>query len=191
MTARALSRVKLLALFAVFAVPLGIAAVVYMDPGKYDPGTTNRGDLIEPVRPMETALLLQANGDGLQRDFFMRRWTLLFWNGAQCDLYCEASLFKIRQARLILGRHAARVKTVYLSAPGAGAGGGLSRLQKFHPALQLVRLDRGAAVMSGLAAGRIYVVDPLGNLMMSYPRDAATRDIVTDMKWLLKVSKIG
>jgi hypothetical protein len=40
-------------------------------------------------------------------------------------------------------------------------------------------------------AGRIYIVDPLGNLMMSYARDAEPKGLLTDMKKLLKLSHIG
>jgi len=41
------------------------------------------------------------------------------------------------------------------------------------------------------AAGRIYLVDPLGNLMMSYPGDAPPKSILTDLERLLKLSHIG
>jgi hypothetical protein len=47
--------------------------------------------------------------------------------------------------------------------------------------------DPGTAVTSG----KLYVVDPLGNLMMSYPGDAPPKSILTDLERLLKLSHIG
>jgi len=41
------------------------------------------------------------------------------------------------------------------------------------------------------AAGRSYLVDPLGNLMMSYPADAAPKGMLKDLKRLLRLSHIG
>ena len=38
---------------------------------------------------------------------------------------------------------------------------------------------------------RIYVVDPLGNLMMSYPAGADPNGIRKDLARLLRVSRIG
>lgn len=40
-------------------------------------------------------------------------------------------------------------------------------------------------------AGRIYIVDPLGNLMMSYAADAKPKGLLEDLKKLLKLSHIG
>ncbi len=40
-------------------------------------------------------------------------------------------------------------------------------------------------------AGRIYIIDPLGNLMMSYAPEAASRALLEDMKRLLRLSHIG
>ena len=46
--------------------------------------------------------------------------------------------------------------------------------------------DSGAAV-----APRVYLIDPLGNLMMSYAADAKPKGMLEDMKRLLRLSSIG
>jgi hypothetical protein len=43
----------------------------------------------------------------------------------------------------------------------------------------------------GIGEGRVYIVDPLGNLMMSYPSDAGPGDLYDDLRRLLRVSRIG
>ena len=40
-------------------------------------------------------------------------------------------------------------------------------------------------------AGRIYIVDPLGNLMMSYAPNAPQKALLEDLRKLLKLSHIG
>jgi hypothetical protein len=40
-------------------------------------------------------------------------------------------------------------------------------------------------------AGRIFIVDPLGNLLMSYAATAPDKALLTDMKKLLRLSHIG
>jgi hypothetical protein len=42
-----------------------------------------------------------------------------------------------------------------------------------------------------LISGRIYLVDPLGNLMMSYGSRSEAKGILSDLKKLLKLSHIG
>jgi hypothetical protein len=42
-----------------------------------------------------------------------------------------------------------------------------------------------------LEAHRLYIIDPLGNLMMSYEVDTNPREIYKDLKKLLRGSRIG
>ena len=42
-----------------------------------------------------------------------------------------------------------------------------------------------------IKAGRIYISDPLGNLMISYPADINPKGILKDLKKLLRASRIG
>ena len=42
-----------------------------------------------------------------------------------------------------------------------------------------------------LDAGRVYIVDPLGNLMMYYRPDADAGGLLKDLRKLLKFSRIG
>ena len=71
-----------------------------------------------------------------------------------------------------------------------------------HPDLIAARVDNapGAELLRPFpefdgvpvpAAGRLYVVDPLGNLVLSYPRAADRQGLLKDMERLLKLSHIG
>jgi hypothetical protein len=45
--------------------------------------------------------------------------------------------------------------------------------------------------LAGDPPGHIYLIDPLGNLMMRFPRDADPSRILRDIVRLLKASQIG
>ena len=66
--------------------------------------------------------------------------------------------------------------------PALDLGGGLLRVR----ALGLV-LDGVAPA----AAGRLYLIDPLGNLVLSYSAAAPDKALLTDVKKLLRLSHIG
>ena len=49
----------------------------------------------------------------------------------------------------------------------------------------------GQLPVKGALADHIYVVDPFGNLVLRYPRDADPLKIIKDLSRLLKTSRIG
>lgn len=188
------SRMLLLLITACFAVPLVVAAVLvqFWRPG----GSGAHGDLLDTARPMPDLVLRQA-GDPLSvRELFDRRWTLLYWLPATCDQSCEQSLYYMRQVRLALGKDADRVQTVLATddAPTETLSGWLARE---HAAMQLTEADGhlpaflAESFAAGTAEGWIYVIDPLGNLLMRYASDSEPGDILDDLKHLLKLSRIG
>lgn len=142
---------------------------------------------------VDTGAAAAIGASTLDAGFFRGHWTLLLWGGANCGLDCEAGLFKMRQARLALGRHRTRVRTAYLLAPGEPFEIHPPQLLRRHPRLAVARLDGEARVvraLSALAPG-VYIVDPNGNLMMNYAANATARGITRDLKHLLRTSRIG
>ena len=121
------------------------------------------------------------------------RWLLLFNGTATCDLHCQANLFKMRQARLVLGRDAARVRTVYL-LPETTLNPELNEVLTQYPALSVYRINnliQSSSKIPPLKQNQVYIADPAGNLVLSYAVNAYSRDIIKDFKRLLKASKIG
>lgn len=154
-------------------------------------GTVDAG--IAAGAGVDTGAAAAIGASALDAGFFRGHWTLLLWGGANCGLDCEAGLFKMRQARLALGRHRTRVRTAYLLAPGEPFEIHPPQLLRRHPRLAVARLDGEARVvraLSALAPG-VYIVDPNGNLMMNYAANATARGITRDLKHLLRTSRIG
>lgn len=190
-------------LIAMFFVPLAIAFVLYYGVDGWRPaGSTNHGDLVTPARPLPDVTLPLAQGGAADPKLLHGKWTLIYIGSGQCDARCREALTLIRQSRLALGDEMSRVQRVFLST---GECCDRPYLEQEHAGLITLKAHGDSA--SGLLrefseavgapsgqigqAGRIYIVDPLGNLMMSYAPTAAPRGLLEDLKKLLKLSHIG
>lgn len=195
-------RRQLLALAALFFVPLAVAFWLYYGPGHWRPsGATNKGDLIDPARPLPAVSLPRADGTPTGSEFLRGKWTILYVGDGACDARCRKALYLTRQSRIAINKDMDRVQRVFLVT---GHCCNTAFLAAEHPDLLVARLDtagpEGAQLLArfpdagGLppsAAGLIYVIDPLGNLMMSYSPAAPDKALLTDLRKLLRLSHIG
>ena len=184
------------ALFLVFLLPVTMATLFYLFHDNLpSPGTKNHGELINPARPLEQFAAKTLEGKLLSLDYLHGKWTLVLVGENTCDLYCEASLFKTRQARLAMGEDITRVQRLYL-LPTASTGDHLKPLLSEHPKMIVASLQSEAQenVLNTLGAqpeGNIYIIDPLGNVMMRYSKDSTAKGMIDDLRHLLKASRIG
>jgi len=173
----------LLGLAVLFFAPIGLSFYLYYGHSELQPlGRVNRGVLFEPPRELPAGSLPAASAG---------KWTLLFVGPGDCPTQCQEKLYDTRQVRLALDRDMTRVQRVFL-ATGSCCDQGF--LQRDHPDLITLRADSDPNLLAAMAvteAGRIYVVDPLGNLMMWYAPDAPPKGLLEDMKRLLKLSHVG
>ena len=195
----------LVGLALIFFGPLGVSFYLYYGHGSWHPGgRVNAGDLIVPPRPLPSlALPLQSSGE-TDSQFLRRKWTLLYVQQGPCAERCRTSLYETRQVRLALDRDMDRVQRVFIAD---GDCCDFQFLREQHPDLIAVRMNPAAAPLLALlpdrgpgnagtvggdaAAQPIYLIDPLGNLMMSYAPDAKPKGMLEDMKRLLRLSHIG
>ena len=190
------SRSYLIGLFIIFFGPLFFAMWLFYVPNSWmNSRTQNHGTLIQPAKPLDELSLTTTNGDGWNKQQFMGKWTLLYVGDEECDLYCEASLFKMRQVRLSLGRDSQRVQHKYFGIDYEQSKQTINTIFERYPKMQIgwFMLDQATHALSlyKLQKYSIYLIDPLGNLMMQYSKDATSIGMKKDLKRLLKVSKIG
>ena len=190
------SRMFLIGVFAVFFGPLLIATWLFYVPNSWmSSKTQNHGELIQPAIPLDDFTLTSIIGDTWGKPQFMGKWTLLYIGDESCDLYCEASLFKMRQVRLTLGRDSQRVQRKYLGIDNEKNKQNINEIMKAYPHMQVnwFKLSgiKNSLSLFKLQKNFIYLIDPLGNLMMQYSQDATSKGIQKDLKRLLKFSKIG
>ncbi|NMG75973.1 hypothetical protein GPA25_14485 [Aromatoleum diolicum] len=153
-------------------------------------GRVNYGELIPPAALPAQPLTGVAGQPEFHRREFYGHWTLLFAGPGACDLVCEQALYLMRQSRLAQGQDMERVARLWLVADPVDPA---SDLLAHHNGL---RLARASAVwlqqLPDAAAGRhVYLVDPLGNVMMRFPEKADPRRVIKDLQRLLKYSALG
>lgn len=153
--------------------------------------TVNYGALIEP-RPLPDPQLMLADGTAFRLSQLRGKWVLVSLDSGRCDERCERKLLYMRQLRLTQGKDMERVERAWLisddATPRADA------IEPF-PGTWVVRAA-GAGLVEQFpapdrASDHIYVVDPLGNLMMRFPRDPEPGRMIKDLSRLLKASRIG
>ncbi|MFK7885730.1 MAG: hypothetical protein AB8G16_02605 [Gammaproteobacteria bacterium] len=177
-------RRQLIMLTALFLGPVILAAAFYFFGVDLRPkGSVAHGELISPV-----VTLPVADQDAT----FRGGWTLAVVAEA-CETPCAETLVKVRQVRLALGREMERIERVLLvtgdqpiSAELRGAHPGLRVIDDNEPELLAL-----ASQFPGDQAGSLYLIDPLGNLMMRFERDVEPKFLKKDIKRLLKLSSIG
>ena len=159
-------------------------------------GRTNYGALIEPQRPLPELTLRRLDAKAVPAASLRGSWLMVQVDGGACDAACEKKLWQMRQVRLTTGKDADRVQRVWLIVDDAPLATAVIR--EFDGTLFLrARSDEVAAFLplpaepAAKLADHIWLIDPLGNLMLRWPRDADPNRMKKDLIKLLKASGIG
>ena len=154
--------------------------------------SANYGTLL-PTAPIEGIEGTRADGSRFRLDELRGRWVLVALSGSNCDPSCERRLYATRQARTMQGKEQDRIVRVVLLVEGKegkvqepSAG-----LLAQHPGLVVARVPESAAAKFPAGTHSLYAVDPLGNLVLSWPADPDIKGIANDLTRLLKASRIG
>ena len=165
---------KVAAIFAVCAAPFVLGWLAY-EFRWFSGQSSNYGELLKP-RPIDGALAALRG-----------KWVLITADAAACSAACERKLYIVRQVRKAQGKDMERIERLWLLTDGG------------KPRAELVAaLDGGriatpdAQLMKSLPnAADIYLVDPLGNLMMRFPAEPDPQKMIKDLQRLLKYSSFG
>jgi hypothetical protein len=159
-------------------------------------GRTNYGALIEPQRPLPALSLRRLDGTAVPAASLRGSWSMLTVDDGACDEACAKKLWQMRQVRLTTGKDADRVQRIWLVVDEAPLATAVMREYDGTMFLR-ARADEVAAFLplpaepGATVADHIWLIDPLGNLMMRWPKDADPNRMKKDLVKLLKASKIG
>jgi len=147
---------------------------------------TNYGELLATPAPA----LAGTRADGLPFALaqLKGKWVLAAGAPGACDASCAGALHATRQARTIQGREMERVQRVWLVTDDVVPD---AALLAQHPDLLVVHVPRSAAAALPVGADRIYLIDPLGNLVLAFPAEPDIRKVAKDIERVLKASRIG
>lgn len=186
-------RLTLLALFAVFFLPIVVALALNLELPHWLPfGQSNHGQLVTPAERIETATLTATDGSPVVDTLLEGRWTLLYVAQSACLEACDRAVYRMRQSRYAMGKDMDRVQRLVI-ASAAAAKDAADKLLAFDPTLTVVAAAPVwfESLRPGSREAEIFIVDPQGYLVMWYRPDDDPSGLIKDLKRLLKVSKIG
>lgn len=193
-TRRKVNRIKLLALIALFIGPVFLTWLYHLYEPLWRPATSVHGTLIEPVRALPDVLAFSTGTNPVGISALRGRWVLLQFNTGKCGVACRRLMVDLRQLTLSLGKDQNRLQRVFASdvvelpdQESLREHPGLLYLDQ--PERQLPKL-LPILEISG-AAQPVYLVDPLGNLMLYYPAGYDLKKMRKDIRRLFEASVNG
>lgn len=157
-------------------------------------GTANVGDLLQPA--VETAKLDLRDASGASITWpVASHWAIVVPAFDGCNAVCQQHLMTTRQVHLSLGRNENRVRRVLLLIDAPLSAEAAAVIEKEHPHIAIAHTARASLDTLLAAQPRFapastnwYLADPQGWLMMHYGDKAAGKDVLADLKHLLKYS---
>ena len=181
---RGRGRLQLLLILAVVIGPMLLASAMYRF-GFWVPETRSyHGVLVATGQGRDTLGVSVATGE--------RQWQLLVTAPGECAEDCQRLVYLARQINIGLAREATRAGHALASGEALDAGYD-QRLQREYPQLQRYPLDAASYARNpdAPAGVQLWIVDPLGNLVLRYDSTVDGKAVLDDLKYLLKVSQIG
>ncbi len=189
MTPRNRNRLKLLGIAAIAVAPVLGSYLLYWfwAPDRF----TNYGTLLPPAAVPTTAMQ-DVGGQMVNLETLRGRWVFVVIDSGRCDADCEAKLWKMRQVRQAQGKELARIERVMLLEDAVVPN---ENLRNEYQGTWFVNSSdsrlQSMLIAPQSARKHIYVVDPLGNLILRFPEDADPKRMIKDMSRLLKYSRVG
>ncbi len=186
-------RWKLYLVIAICAAPLVLAYFTYyvIKPTS----RTNYGTLLDPRQyPMPTLHTTLQGGPAEELTAYKGKWIMLQVSASDCQKQCQDGLFAMRQLRLMQGKDMDRIERVLLVTD---QGPMETMLIREYDGMHILRADPNIlnkwlpAEAGTTTADRLYLIDPLGNLILRYPVNADPYKVKNDIVKLLKASSIG
>lgn len=188
-------RLTLIALMALFLSP--VLAAWLWTPDTF----RNRGELIDPPQPLVNVPMISPDGSDVDLTNLFGHWTYVFFVEAGCDESCKQLADAVERVRLSQGKNEKRVRLMVITlSPDALSS--VDEIRLIMPKTivlgvnaaekeQLLPQFMSSGEASALQSGSVFLVDPMGNLMMSYPAKADPTDLRKDISRLLRASRIG
>jgi len=182
----------LLLVAALLAMPFAIAAALYLF-GWQPARTSNHGALLSPPRPLPASGLQTLTMKPLATTELQGKWLLILAGQGRCDAACGERIDEMRRLQVSLNKDMLRLRRVVLT--GIAGDAAVAAFQARQPDLVVAAAPAGWLPDGESTAGdpgyRLYVANPQGELIMSYPLEVAGPAVRADLERLLKFSWTG
>lgn len=187
-------RLILLSMLIFFITP--IIAVIAMYKLDWRPKGESIGELVSPAKALTIQPgLVSSEGNVVNINLLKDKWSMVYVT-ADCDELCKNKLYQMRQLHVSLYKEIPRMQRILFTTTRE-----TKQIKQNYPDLLIVNQARGDVIAfnaqfnigdeSSMSAGRIYLIDPLGYLMMSYSATTSPALVRKDITRLMKYSWSG
>lgn len=192
-------RLVLFLIILVIIGPMLFAWMLVKRADKHQFKQSNYGDLIpSPPNVAKINFYDLKRNENVSGEKFLGKWWLVYVGPQKCYQECQNVLYNLRQLHVALGKDTSRVERLFIPHPNCPSALCEVFLTEYYPDLMRAKLSPLAfntlfpvTSIDQDMLGEIYIIDPLGNVMMHYSPDIDPKGILSDLKRLLRVSKIG
>lgn len=191
-------RRNLLLITLLFLAPVVLGTTLYFTGWRPQGRALHHGELVQPARPLSDITLRKTDGSESRLGSLNGSWVMVTFSHLPCEAACRNNLYKMQQVRLTQGKDARRVRRVFIVP---SASGDPAAFETQYPGMQVfsvapLELQKAAREFAGdeksfNESERVYLIDPLGNLVMRYGADADPSGMRKDLARLLRLSQIG
>lgn len=190
------NRIVLIFLFVVFALPAAVATLMYVT-GWRPSSTGNHGELIQPARFIEDRAMQSIDGKPVKFSELQGKWTMVYFDTAACPEECVKQLYTMRQTHIAQGKDQDRVQRIFILTDTIAADALPAKLTDYpdmrvltgeKTVLAKLTQDFGMDALAEMDKRSIYLLDPMGNLMMRYVPGTDPAGLRKDLVRLLKYS---
>lgn len=157
----------------------------------YRPGSVNYGDLVEIEKLTGLAGVTQDTNKILRMRDLHGKWIMLTVDSGNCDEACQLKLYYMRQVRTMQNKEMNRIERLWLIDDNVKANPEL--FKNYEGTFFVNAQDSELLEQIPTRESRrkhIYLIDPMGNLMMRFPENLEPRKMSDDIKRLLQVSQM-
>lgn len=181
-------------LVSLFVAPVLLGTLLFfnLDRLGIDKGSVNYGELVHPALPLKVSNLKVAGEDAEIGEVISKKWTMLYIVPENCDSFCTDRLALLKRVRLLTNEQMRRVRTTVMSGKNGLSNIDMSGYKNMVVASLYGETDTFYKQFPDKDLHPIYLIDPLGNLMMYYTQEKPDiKKMLKDINRLLKYSRIG
>ena len=188
-------RWKMLAVLAVCAAPVVASYFTYyvIRPAQQ----RSFGELMAEQAALPDVQARTLDGKHVALDSLKGQWLLISTGPGACPESCVRGLFVLRNSHASQGKEVERLERIWIITDDAPPAAVVSEayagthVLRADPATLAAWLVPDATDPATALAHGLWIVDPLGHLMMHFPDAEQPEDVRDDIRTLLKNSRIG
>jgi len=180
-----------------FIAPVALAYIMFflVDVKSF----VNHGEILNPIVHISSFKLTDKDNEIIPQAELTYKWRLISFLAKDCDQACESRLYDTRQIHTSLGKNQHRLSRMFVHLEPAGEAL-IKLIDETHENVihvngdvRVIKESLGVNIRSDVSItnNEVYIMDPMGNVMMRFTQEQPSKEFLFDLKKLLKASQIG